>query len=181
MLKKVLSIALLAGCAPFLAACVSTPAQAPIAVPDNLQVAPNQVLTLEAKATGVQIYQCAATAADATKFEWHFVAPQAELYDQQDNKIGKHYAGPTWESNDGSKVVGAVQAQSKAPDADAIAWLLLSAKSTSGIGAFGLTQSIQRLQTLGGAAPADGCDQARLGQQTRVPYQAVYRFYAAKS
>ncbi|WP_211443114.1 DUF3455 domain-containing protein [Collimonas humicola] len=181
MLKKVLSAAVLAGCAPFLAGCASTPALAPIAVPDNLQVASTQVLTLEAKATGVQIYQCAAAAADASKFEWHFVAPQAELYDQHDNKIGKHYAGPTWESNDGSKVVGAVQAQSKAPDADAIAWLLLNAKSTSGSGVFSRTQSIQRLQTLGGAAPADGCDQARLGQQTRVPYQAIYRFYSARS
>ena len=181
MLKKTLSVAVVAGCASLLAGCASTPALAPIVLPDNLQVAPTQVLTLEAKATGVQIYQCAAAPADAAKFEWHFVAPQAELYDQHDNKIGQHYAGPTWESNDGSKVVGALQAQSKAADADAIAWLLLSAKANSGKGVFGQTQSIQRLQTLGGAAPADGCDQARLGQQTRVPYQAIYRFYDAKS
>jgi Protein of unknown function (DUF3455) len=181
MLKKVLAVAALAGCAPFLAGCASAPALAPIAIPDNLNVAPTQVLSLEAKATGVQIYQCAVAKADATQFEWHFVAPQADLFDQDGQKIGKHYAGPTWESTDGSKVVGTVQAQNKGPDANAIPWLLLSAKSTSGIGALGLTQSIQRLQTVGGNAPADGCDQARLGQETRVPYQAVYRFYTAKS
>ena len=183
MLKKAFPLTAPAACAPllFLAACAGAPASAPIDVPGNLNVPPSQTLALEVKATGVQIYQCAVAQADATQFEWHFVAPQADLFDQDGQKIGKHYAGPTWESTDGSTVVGAVQAQNKGPDANAIPWLLLSAKSTSGIGAFGLTQSIQRLQTVGGNAPADGCDQARLGQQTRVPYQAVYRFFSAKS
>jgi len=51
-------------------------------------------------------------------------------------KIGKHYAGPTWESNDGSKVVGEVKARDDGPAPTAIPWLLLSAKSTSGNGAF---------------------------------------------
>jgi len=47
------------------------------------------------------------------------------------NKIAKHYAGTTWESNDGSKVVGEVKAKDNGPDPNAIPWLLLSAKSTS--------------------------------------------------
>ncbi|AIY39366.1 hypothetical protein LT85_0206 [Collimonas arenae] len=179
MLRKISGITL--ACCTLLTACATTPAIAPITVPDNLNVAPGQTLSLEAKATGVQIYQCGEAKTDAGKFVWNFVAPQADLFDQDGKKIGKHYAGPTWESTDGSKVVGAVQAQSKSPDANDIAWLLLSAKSTSGIGVFGMTKSIQRLQTLGGAAPSDGCDQAHLGQETRVPYQAIYRFYSAKS
>ncbi|MEO6917503.1 MAG: DUF3455 domain-containing protein [Collimonas sp.] len=186
MLRKILAGfgaqgKLLACSAVLLAGCASTAAVTPVTVPDNLKVAPDQIMTLEAKATGVQIYQCAVAKADPSQFEWQFVAPQADLFDLNGQKIGKHYAGPTWESSDGSKVVGAVQANSKSPDANDIPWLLLSAKSTSGIGTFGLTKSIQRLQTLGGTAPPDGCDQAHLGQETRAPYQAVYRFYAAKS
>ena len=94
--------------------------------------------------------------------------------------IGKHYAGPTWESNDGSKVVGEVKAKDAGPNASAIPWLLLSAKSTTGDGVFSHTQSIQRLHTVGGKAPADGCNQTLLGKETRVPYKATYFFYVAK-
>jgi hypothetical protein len=40
-----------------------------------------------------------------TRFEWVFKAPEARLIDLTDKNIGKHYTGPTWESNDGSKVI----------------------------------------------------------------------------
>lgn len=165
-------------CAAFLAGCAGPE---PIAVPANLNVAPTQALSLELKATGVQIYRCATAKDDTSKFEWQFVAPEADLFDQGGQKIGWHYAGPSWESTDGSKVVGTVQAQNTGPDANAITWLLLSAKSNSGTGVFGRTQSIQRLQTVGGKAPADGCNQTALGKEARMPYRAIYRFYTAKS
>ncbi|SFH70855.1 Protein of unknown function [Collimonas sp. OK307] len=178
MARKML--ALTAGatcCVAVLAGCVGPQ---PSAVPANLSVAPTQVLSLELKATGVQIYRCAAAKDDASRFEWQFVAPEADLFDQGGQKIGWHYAGPSWESTDGSKVVGTVQAQNTGPDANAITWLLLSAKSNSGTGIFGQTQSIQRLQTVGGKAPADGCNQTALGKEARMPYRAIYRFYSAK-
>ncbi|SFD12564.1 DUF3455 domain-containing protein [Collimonas sp. OK412] len=181
MTRKMLVTAATAWSALLLAGCASPPATTAIVVPDSLKVADTQALSLEAKATGVQIYQCAVAKADATQFEWRFVAPEADLFDNDGQKIGKHYAGPTWESTDGSKVVGVLQAHSDAPVAGAIPWLLLTAKSTDGIGVFGLTKSIQRLQTAGGNAPADGCDQAQLGKEARVPYTAIYRFYSAKS
>ncbi|WP_211462403.1 DUF3455 domain-containing protein [Collimonas silvisoli] len=181
MARKMLGLAVATWCAPLLVACAGAPGATPITIPDNLNVAPPQTLSLEVQASGVQIYQCAVAKADASQFEWRFVAPQADLFDRDGKKIGRHYAGPTWESIDGSKVVGAVQAQNAGPDAGAIPWLLLSAKSTSGTGVFGLTQSIQRLQTVGGKAPAAGCDQAQLGKEARVPYQAIYRFYSARS
>src|SRR5206468_420762 len=91
-----------------------------------------EVLSLETEATGVQIYECNAGKDVPTRFEWVFKAPEADLFDRAGNKIGKHYAGPTWESNDGSKVVGEVKAQNAGPDSGAIPWLLLNAKSTSG-------------------------------------------------
>ena len=114
------------------------------------------------------------------RFEWSFKAPEAELFDSDGKKIGRHYAGPTWEANDGSKVVGEVKAKDNGPDPNAIPWLLLSAKSTSGSGIFSQTQSIQRLNTVGGQAPAEGCNQAQFGKETRVPYKAKYYFYIAR-
>ncbi len=147
----------------------------------SLRVPEGQILTLETKATGVQIYECGVDKGDDTKFTWNFKAPEADLYDthgkRTGQKIGKHYGGPTWEGDDGSKVVGHVRASENSPDASAISWLLLSAQSNSGSGIFAKTASIQRLNTSGGKAPDDGCDQAHLGKIARVPYTAQYYFY----
>ncbi len=74
-------------------------------------------------------------------------------------------------------MTGEVEARDDGPDANAIPWLLLSAKSTSGAGVFGRTKSIQRLHTAGGKAPAEACDRAQLGKQARVAYRATYYFY----
>jgi hypothetical protein len=150
-------------------------------VPDALKVPAGQTLTLELNATGVQIYTCRPRKDDAAAFEWTLLAPEAELVDAAGKKMGKHYAGPTWEAADGSKVVGELKARDAGPDPKAIPWLLLSAKSTAGSGVLSKTASIQRLRTVGGVAPGDGCKQAAdAGKETRVPYQAVYDFYAVK-
>jgi hypothetical protein len=160
----------------FLTGCVS-PGMAPD-VPENLKVPDRVALSHQIPATGVQIYECVATKADPTKFEWVFRAPEAELFDTAGRKIGKHYAGPTWEAEDGSKVVAEVKGRDDGPDANAIPWLLLTAKSASGSGSFGRTQVIQRINTVGGKAPATGCDQAQAGKVARVPYKATYYLYA---
>lgn len=165
----------------YLSGCASLETGMTPAVPENLKVPATQKLTVAAQAKGVQIYECKASAADPTRFEWVFVAPEAELFDTSGKNIGKHYAGPTWESNDGSKVVGEVKARDDGPDANAIPWLLLNAKSTAGTGVFSKTQSIQRVKTVGGKAPAGGCDKAQVGKVARVAYQAMYYFYVAGS
>jgi hypothetical protein len=149
-------------------------------VPESLKVPASQVLSLETEAAGVQIYECKAVKGDPARFDWVFKAPEAELFDMAGKKIGRHYTGPTWESNDGSKVVGEVRARDNGPDPKAIPWLLLSAKSTSGTGVFGKTQSIQRLYTAGGNAPAEGCTRAAAGKEARVAYKAKYYFYNAR-
>jgi hypothetical protein len=149
-------------------------------VPGTLKVPETQVLSLEIQATGVQIYECKASKDDSMRFEWVFKAPEAELFDNVGKRIGRHYAGPTWESNDGSKVVGEIKARENSPEPNSIPWLLLSAKSTSGNGVFGHIQSIQRVQTAGGNAPAGGCDQTLVGKEMRVPYKAIYYFYNAR-
>jgi len=164
---------LVAGSAPAWAGTVPS-------VPENLRTPANEVLSLETEAAGVQIYECNASKDEPTRFEWIFKAPEADLFDKTGNKIGKHYAGPTWESNDGSKVVGEVKAKDNGPDPNAIPWLLLSAKSTSGTGVFSQVKSIQRVNTVGGKAPTEACSQAQAGKVTRVGYKATYKFYVAK-
>jgi hypothetical protein len=146
-------------------------------VPEGLQPPAGQVLALEASATGVQIYECMAAKDDPAQFAWSLKAPEAGLKDPTGKPVGKHYAGPTWEASDGSKVMGEVVAKHDAPDAGAIPWLLLRAKSTAGSGIFSAIASIQRVRTIGGSPPANGCDSSQSGKESRVPYAAVYRFY----
>lgn len=159
-----------------LGACASVPH---VAAPDNLQVPAGHTQSSETNATGVQIYVCSASKADAGKTEWSFKAPEADLFDASGAQVGKHYGGPTWEGKDGSKVVGEVKARADDPAGKAIPLLLLSAKSNSGSGVFTKVSFIQRLATEAGKAPADGCTQADLGKEARVPYKALYRFYTA--
>ena len=125
-------------------------------------------------ATGVQVYTCTRNPAGATR--WVLRGPDAQLFDAQNKLVGKHYAGPTWEGLDGGKVVGEVKTSMPAPVDRAVPWLLLDAKSHEGSGAFTQAQAIVRMGTTGGAAPGDGCDEARAGQELRVPYSAIYVF-----
>jgi hypothetical protein len=177
---KIATTSAIAATAALFAGFAAAQAGKPPVVPENLKAPAGQVLSLEAQATGVQIYVCSASKADPAKFEWAFKAPEADLFDGAGKKIGKHYAGPTWESNDASRVAGEVKARDDGPDANAIPWLLLSAKSTSGNGVFGRTQSIQRVRTTGGKAPAQGCSRDQAGKEARVPYTATYYFYASR-
>jgi hypothetical protein len=156
-------------------ACTTTP---PIAVPDapeTLRVPAGQVIYLEARGTGVQIYECSQKS-DST-YEWAFKAPEASLATRAGQPIGKHYAGPTWQSTDGSMVVGEVKGRDPGPTPSAIPWLLLSSKNNGGSGVFSTTRSIQRLATEGGVAPSTPCNAANLRQVVRVPYTAMYYFY----
>jgi hypothetical protein len=163
-----------------LSACASEPTLAPPKVPDALQPPAGQSLFLEALANGVQIYECTPKANPAGSYEWTFRAPEAVLADRAGKSLGKHYAGPTWESSDGSSVVGEAKARDAGPDASAIPWLLLNAKSTSGNGVFSGTRSIQRVATVGGAAPTASCGALNANEKVGVPYTATYYFYRAK-
>lgn len=160
-----------------LAACAATGPSPPPDVPASIRVPDKLALAQEVPATGVQIYDCAPSKADPSKLEWAFRAPDAQLFDSAGRSIGKHYAGPTWESNEGGKVVAAVQGSDPGPDPNAIPWLLLVAKSASGPGVFGRTQAIQRVNTVGGKAPGPSCSAAEKGREARVPYKATYYFY----
>jgi hypothetical protein len=146
-------------------------------IPQNLSVSTGQTLAVQVNGIGVQIYICTPAKEDPTKYAWFLKGPEAELLDLKGKLIGKHYAGPTWEMNDGSKVVGELKEKADSPDTDAIPWLLLTAKSNVGSGVLNGVKSIQRLDTLGGKTPKDKCSKLEAGQEVRVNYKAGYYFY----
>lgn len=133
-------------------------------------------LLFRAEGKGVQIYECRAV---KDEFQWVFVAPEAVLFDKDGKKFGKHFAGPAWQADDGSKVTGEFMAKAAAPDGHSIPWLLLKATSHVGVGAMSGVDTIRRLMTKGGAAPPAGCGATQVGQTARVAYTAEYEFYAA--
>jgi len=145
--------------------------------PPQLQPPANEQLLLQVHAKGDQVYTCKS---DAAQFSWTLKAPDAQLFDKNGKPFGKHFAGPSWEASDGSRVTGKAVANSPSPDADSIPWLLVSVVSHEGSGVLSRVTSIQRLNTKGGKAPASGCDASHAGQELRVPYSADYRFYAPK-
>ncbi|HEY0749286.1 MAG TPA: DUF3455 domain-containing protein [Steroidobacteraceae bacterium] len=147
-------------------------------VPAPLRVPAGEDLLIQLHATGVQVYQCQPKG-DPSQLEWVFKQPEATLFTQRGKNFGRHYAGPTWEANDGSKVVGEVLTHLDSPKPDSIPWLLLRSKTTSGHGVFSKARYIQRLNTVGGNAPAVGCRQDQSGQQLRASYTADYLFYGA--
>jgi hypothetical protein len=152
----------------------------PPKVPTEVAVPDGNKLYLEGHAVGVQIYSCNAT---PTGYAYALVAPRANLYDRHGKLIITHFAGPTWQAKDGSKVVGARVAGVNV-DPTAIDWLLLSAASTSA-GPKGDTLAdttfIQRLNTTGGRPPAAAnCDATTVGTQAEVPYTADYFFWKAR-
>jgi Protein of unknown function (DUF3455) len=157
------------------AGCATAPS-----VPGPLRVPGSPGLIADLRAKGVQIYQCQPAKNDPSQFEWSFKQPEAALSTKGGRSIGKHYAGPTWEANDGSKVIGEVVGRSESPKPDSIPWLLLRAKATSGNGLFTGVQYIQRLNTEGGNAPTVGCRPDQAGQQLRATYSADYVFYGVK-
>ena len=148
-------------------------------IPEDLRAPASQLLTAETHAKGLQIYQCRLAQDDPTRLEWILKEPEAKLFDMNGTKIAKHYAGPTWEANDGSTVVGEVVARAASPRPNSIPWLLLRAQSNTGNGQFSAIKSVQRLHTKGGTAPATGCREHTAGKLLRVPYEADYFFYVA--
>ena len=164
-----------------LAACASPqPPTSMVSAPVKLKPGANESLTMIVSAKGVQIYECRARKDQVGEYEWAFVAPEADLFDSRGNRTGRHYAGPHWESTDGSKILGTVKERADAPVADAIPWLLLAAKSVGSEGSFSKVTSVQRINTAGGVAPKAGCSQAAAGTPARINYTADYYFFTRK-
>jgi hypothetical protein len=115
---------------------------------------------------GVQVYTC-------TKGAWTFTEPDADM-GVSNRPIVLYTAGPEWISTvDGSAVKGSplasVSRTGTIPD------LLVKAVSNRGSGMFGQVDYIQRLDTIGGLAPAGACTD---GTITASQYFATENFWA---
>jgi Protein of unknown function (DUF3455) len=151
---------------------------------------------------GTQNYVCATSATSVSGFAFSLFTPEATLFDNAGEQLITHFFSPnddprlappergaipvTWEdSRDSSRVWAALLEQStQAPFVrpDAVAWLKLQTKGVAAgpDGGDRLTKVtfIQRVNTVGGLAPATGCSAFEdVGRRAFVPYSADYFFY----
>jgi hypothetical protein len=149
----------------------------PAAAPEPVRPPAGHRVAMDTWGVGEITYECRERKDAMGQFEWAFVAPAATLYDMQKKPVGKYYGGPTWESNDGSKVTGKQVAVAPSPNAKAIPLQLVKAEPAMGGGAMTGVTYIQRLDTRAGVAPAAACDASAKGRQEKVGYEARYVFY----
>src|SRR6266511_1981567 len=131
-------------------------------VPDDIAVPAGNKIPFHGFGVGVQIYTWNGAS-------WGTAVPEAILF-HAEGIVTIHFGGPTWQSNSGSTVVGAL------PPVVFTRWMkVVLAKNPVGPGIFANTTFIQRVNTTGGKAPST--DGAFVGQVARVPYTADYFFY----
>ena len=148
-----------------------------VSVPENLPNGNTRVATFYA--VGVQKYKARIKAgSDPVAYEWVFVAPQADLYDITNAKVGTHGAGPFWSTSPIDSIFAQQFSPARtapSPDPESIDWLLLMPKvGTTPTGIFSDVDYIQRIATKGGKAPLT--PPASLTETVDVKYKTVYRF-----
>jgi Protein of unknown function (DUF3455) len=166
----------------------------PPSVPTNIQVPAGNKLFLVGHAIGTQNYICL-PADGSVKFT--LFTPQATLFKEGD-QVTTHYFSPNpieggairaaWQhSKDTSTVWGRVMDGHSSSDPayvapGAIPWLLVTIvgaqEGNKGGDKLEETTFIQRVNTVGGVAPATGCASATdVGNRAFVPYTTDYYFY----
>lgn len=154
--------AVIAGCVASTAAFAAPPIDPPQAE-----------RVLATTASGVQVYSCEYDAQH--HLGWVFKNPQATLYDTSGQPLIRHAAGPSWEADDGSRIVGHVIAQTPSETAASVPQLLLETRSTAASGMLSAIRYVQRVNTVGGVMPASPCStEHEIGNS---PYIANYIFY----
>jgi len=148
---------------------VTGAASAETTIPDAL-IAPGEKPVLTLHAEGAQVYDC--KAGTDGKLAWSFREPIATLMD--DGKtVGRHYAGPNWEHQDGSIITARTVGTAVGASDNDIAWLKLEVTAHKGSGVLANVTTVQRTNTHGGKLEGP-CDSA--GQHKSVAYSADYVF-----
>ena len=148
-------------------------------LPEAVRVPAGNKQVMYTVTTGGEItYECREKKDAAGSYEWAFAGPVANLTDLSGKVVGKYYAGPTWESTDGSKVT-AKQVAVSPNGSDNIPLQLVKANPSVGEGAMKDISYIQRLNTRAGVAPKDPCGAGEKGQRKQVAYAADYVLYKA--
>ena len=148
-----------------------------VKLPDNLPNGNSRVFTFFAD--GVQKYKAEEIpGSDPVAYQWVFVAPQADLYDATNKKVGTHSQGPDWQLSAADSVFGqAFSPPRTAPGSDpgSIDWLLLMPKTGKApTGVFANVDYVQRVDTKGGKAPSTPPGSAT--ETANAHYTAIYRF-----
>jgi hypothetical protein len=169
----------------------------PPSVPAGIEVQAGHKAFLEGHAVGTQNYVCVPS---GSGFAWTLFAPEATLFGDGGKQLTTHFFSPdpdpsdkgairaTWlHSRDSSRVWAKLVPNGSSDDPrfvapGAIAWLKLERVGTAvgpgGGDTLARTSFVQRLNTAGGSAPADGCaGAADVGKKAFVPYSADYFFY----
>jgi uncharacterized protein YhhL (DUF1145 family) len=173
----------------------------PPLVPPEIQVPAGNELFFVGRGVGTQNYVCLpcdpSQPGCASGVAFALFTPQATLFNNQGEQVTTHFFSPnpseggvvraTWQhSRDTSAVFGRVIGSSSDPKfvtPGAIPWLLVEVVGAQ-VGPTGgakLTRTtfIQRLNTVGGAAPSKGCNSsADVGAKAFVPYTSDYLFYS---
>ena len=169
----------------------------PPIVPEGLGVEEGNEVFLLGRGVGTQNYVCAPC--DPTKANcplgvlFTLFTPQATLFNDQGEQLITHFSSPnpvelgtvrvTWQDSRDTSSVWAKLVKAVMVRDDSIPWVLLNVKDTgTQAGPTGdrmtKTTFIQRVNTVGGLAPAGEClSSADLGRQAFVPYRADYFFY----
>ena len=140
-----------------------------VGLPEAIQ-APGEQRIASLIAEGAQVYECK-SAADG-KLAWSFREPIATLI-ENGKTIGRHYAGPNWELQDGSAVSAKVTASAPGLTEGAIPYLKLEVTERRGNGTLSTATTVQRIGTTGGKLEGP-CERA--GAFKSVPYSATYVF-----
>jgi hypothetical protein len=173
----------------------------PPPVPEGLEVEAGNEAFLVGHAIGTQNYVCLPSPSIG-RVAWTLFTPQATLFDDEGEQVITHFFSPNpspsdnglvraaWQdSGDSSTVWG--RATDSSTDSNfvtpgAIPWLLIEEVGTqegpTGGDTLTKTTFIQRLNTVGGAAPSTGCTlPTDIGNKEFVPYTADYFFYQASN
>jgi hypothetical protein len=149
---------------------------AAIELPANLPGGNSRIATYYAE--GVQKYKAQVkTGTVPVQYEWVFVAPKADLFNANNQKVGTHGAGPYWalSATDSIFAQHFTPVKSVAVESASIPWLQLMPKAGKiATGVFAGTDYIQRIATTGGKAPATAPQ--NITDTAEVFYTAVYRF-----
>ena len=165
----------------------------PPAVPDNLTVRDGSKPFAIGHAVGTQQYVCLPSGGAA---KWVLFGPQATVFDDEGEQIMTHFLSPnpaehntpraTWQDSSRTSAVWALKVEEsddpRFVEAGAIKWFLLQiVGEQEGAGSndqLPKTTFIQRVNTMGGVAPATECAvTGDVGKTKLVPYTADYVFY----
>ena len=169
-------------------------------VPVDIQVPEGHIAFLKGLGVGTQNYACSPSGAG---FAWILFTPEATLFSDVGKQITTHFNSPnpdpsdrntdprvvavggairaTWQHSRDSSIVWA-KAVSAVPQPNSIAWVKLEVvgRQDGATGGDTLTPTtfIQRVNTVGGLAPFDGCSQlSDVGKKAFIPYTADYFFF----